>query len=51
MKCPKCNSNVNVTIDGRNNIVKCEKCDYEVVTTYTSPIELDEVLYKLTVLY
>lgn len=50
MKCPKCNSNINVTIDGRNNIVKCEKCDYEVVTTYTSPIELDETLYKLTVL-
>ena len=50
MKCPKCNSNVKTTIDGRNNIVKCEKCDYEVVTTYFFSIELDETLYKLTVL-
>ncbi len=50
MKCPKCNSKINVFVDGRNNIVKCEKCDYEVVTTYTEPIKLDNKKYKITIL-
>lgn len=50
MKCPKCNSKINVFVDGRNNIVKCEKCDYEVVTTYTEPIKLDKKIYTLTIL-
>ena len=50
MKCPKCNSNIIVTIEGSNNIVRCENCDYEVVTTYIPLIKFDETIYRLTIL-
>ena len=50
MKCPKCNSNIIVTIEGSNNIVRCENCDYEVVTTYIPQYKFDETIFRLTIL-
>lgn len=50
MKCPKYNSNINIIIEGNNNIVRCENCDYEVVTTHIPLIKFDETTYRLTIL-
>lgn len=50
MKCPNCNSDLKIYVEGRNNIIKCLNCDYEFVTTYTSPIKLDKTRYKLMIL-
>lgn len=39
-----------IYVEGWNNIIKCLNCDYELVTTYTSLIKLDQTKYKLMIL-
>ena len=50
IKCPNCGNEVKVIFNGREIINKCLKCDYEVVTTYNSQIDLDNIklISKLT---
>ena len=50
IKCPNCGNEVKVIFNGREIINKCLKCDYEVVTTYNSQIDLDNTKYVISIL-
>lgn len=47
IKCPKCGNELIVMNNGREIINKCISCDYEVVTTYNSPMDLDSTKYVI----
>ena len=49
-KCLKCGNEVIVVNNGREIINKCTSCDYEVVTTYNSPMDLDNIKYVISIL-
>ena len=48
--CLKCGNEVIVVNNGREIINKCTSCDYEVVTTYNSPMDLDNIKYVISIL-
>lgn len=50
IKCPKCGKELIVMNNGREIINKCTSCDYEVVTTYNSPMDLDSTKYVISIL-
>lgn len=50
IKCPKCGNEVIVMNNGREIINKWISCDYEVVTTYNSPMDLDSTKYVISIL-
>ena len=45
--CPSCGAALRGFIEGRCQGARCEACDYNVVTTYWSPLERDETIYAL----
>ncbi len=50
IKCPKCGNEIIVINNGREIINKCNSCDYEVVTTYNSQMDLDNTKYVISIL-
>ena len=50
IKCLKCGNEVIVINNGREIINKCTSCDYEVVSTYNSPMDLDSTKYVISIL-
>lgn len=50
IKCPKCGNEINIIFNSREIINKCSSCDYEVVTTYNSPTDLDNTKYVISIL-
>jgi DNA-directed RNA polymerase subunit M/transcription elongation factor TFIIS len=45
--CPKCNSKLIIKDVGRDHIVRCSKCDYEITTTNSSAMDFDGTIYEL----
>lgn len=50
IKCPKCGNEVKVIINGFDLINRCTVCDYEVSTTYNSPMDFDGTKYVISIL-
>ena len=50
IKCPKCGNEVIIKRNGREIINKWTKCDYEVVATYNSQMDLDNTKYIISIL-
>jgi hypothetical protein len=49
--CEKCGSPTEVVREGRTQGLRCTKCDWSVVTTYTRPIQLDGTLYEVRLVH
>ena len=49
MNCEKCGAEMVSRIEGRNYTIECPNCEWEVVTTYTEPIHLDQTTYSISV--
>lgn len=50
LKCEKCGAKMIHKIDGHTQGWYCTNCEWSVVTTYFSEIELDDTIYKIEVL-
>lgn len=47
--CDKCGGQTEVFREGRTQGVRCTRCDWSLVTTYTPPIQLDQTKYEVRV--
>ena len=50
MRCEKCGGRLEYRIKGSTQGLFCEKCGWNVVTTYISPIKRDHTIYKVFIL-
>lgn len=50
LKCEKCGSKMFYKIDGHTQGWYCPSCNWSIVTTYFSDMELDETIYKIELL-
>ena len=47
--CEKCGSPIEVFREGRTQGLRCTRCNWSVVTTYTPPIQLDLTIYEIRI--
>lgn len=49
-ECPECGHTLRTWHEGLSAICQCPNCDWEVVTTYSSPIQRDKTDYQILIL-
>ncbi len=47
--CPNCNSKLIIKNIGRDHIIKCTNCGYEISSTNSSSIDFDSTIYVISV--
>lgn len=47
--CEKCGAPIEVFREGRTQGIRCTRCDWSVVTTYTPPIQQDRTIYEVRI--